>query len=84
MNSPVGLLKKFFIGLFFLTLGSLHSQEIYIFQYTGNVQSITLQPGKYKLEVWGAQGGNARYPSNQGGKGGYAKGFLWNDDQRHQ
>ena len=27
------------------------------FAYTGSAQSITLQPGKYKLEVWGAQGG---------------------------
>ena len=37
------------------------------FAYTGNAQQITLDAGKYKLEVWGAQGGG-----NTGGKGAYA------------
>lgn len=39
------------------------------FTYTGGVQEITLQPGTYLLEVWGAQGGNT-----EGGKGGYSSG----------
>ena len=39
------------------------------FAYTGSAQSTTLNPGKYILEVWGAQGGN----HDKGGKGAYAK-----------
>ena len=39
------------------------------FNYTNSIQSITLNPGKYKLEVWGAQGGN-------GGLGGYSSGQI--------
>ena len=47
------------------------------FNYTGTVQSVTLQPGTYKLEAWGAQGGNdtsgaATY--REGGYGGYSYG----------
>ena len=44
------------------------------FSYTGGMQSITLQPGTYKLETWGAQGGN--YSSYNGGLGGYSSGQL--------
>ena len=36
------------------------------FNYTGAIQSYTVQPGKYKLEVWGAQGNNG----STGGAGG--------------
>lgn len=41
------------------------------YTYTGSKQTVTLQPGTYKLECWGAQGG---YSS--GGKGGYAVGTI--------
>lgn len=34
------------------------------FAYTGKAQSVTLEPGKYVLECWGAQGGY-----NGGGSG---------------
>ena len=46
------------------------------FDYTGNIQSIELLPGKYKLEVWGAQGGPSSWNTSSfpGGYGGYAKG----------
>lgn len=37
------------------------------FGYTGGMQSVVVPPGLYKLEVWGAQGGN----SPSGGTGGY-------------
>ncbi|HFL3205687.1 TPA: glycine-rich protein, partial [Clostridioides difficile] len=30
---------------------------VYEFNYTGSEQSVTLKPGKYKLECWGACGG---------------------------
>lgn len=50
------------------------------FDYTGNVQSIELLPGKYKLEVWGAEGGGSRLSGNSssglGGYGGYSTGIL--------
>lgn len=51
---------------------------IYNYEYTGNVQSFTAPTdGKYKLEVWGAEGGyyNSAY---RGGKGGYSTGMLNN------
>ncbi len=41
------------------------------FPYVGKVQPITLTSGKYKLEVWGAQGG---YFNATGGNGGYSRG----------
>lgn len=48
----------------------------YTFNYTGRVQSIKLNEGKYKLEVWGAEGGNNGDFSGFAGKGGYSVGFL--------
>ena len=44
------------------------------FPYKGQAQSLTLASGKYKLEVWGAQGGGKGAIS--GGKGGYSIGVL--------
>ena len=47
------------------------------FNYTGSAQNITLIPGNYKLEVWGAEGGGVSYTSYYtGGKGGYSVGTL--------
>ena len=49
------------------------------FDYTGNVQTYTPEySGEYKLEVWGAEGGNARYRggTDSGGKGGYSYGNV--------
>ena len=47
------------------------------FKYTGNVQSVELPPGKYKLQCWGAQGGTSYGDSNGvGSKGGYSEGIL--------
>ena len=50
------------------------SQEIQNFEYTGKIQTCTLQPGRYKLECWGAQGGSD--DDNLGGAGGYSHGIL--------
>jgi hypothetical protein len=36
-------------------------------------ESLTLNPGTYRFEVWGAEGGNG---GATGGKGGYASGFA--------
>ena len=55
---------------------------VFNFAYTGTVQSQELAPGTYKLQVWGAQGGqNPAYStygiiSVDGGKGGYSEGIL--------
>ena len=48
------------------------------FDYTGNVQNITLTTGNYKLEVWGAEGGKggSAYGNKLGGYGGYSSGKL--------
>ena len=51
------------------------------FDYTGSVQTATLTPGRYKLECWGAQGGNGSSNGNSninavGGLGGYSVGTI--------
>lgn len=43
--------------------------------YSGIMKSVKLPPGKYKLEVWGAQGGY-RSNASYGGKGGYSIGTM--------
>ena len=50
------------------------SQTLYVFEYTGSVQEVTLPAGKWKLEVWGAQGGASG--TILGGLGGYSKGTI--------
>lgn len=47
------------------------------YAYTGSQQSVTLQPGSYKLEVWGAQGGGGG-----GGLGGYSVGAITIDSAK--
>ena len=44
------------------------------FAYTGAVQNVTLPAGRFKFEVWGAQGGTQT--SQIGGKGGYSVGTV--------
>ncbi|HDX7592749.1 TPA: hypothetical protein RQB41_003661 [Clostridioides difficile] len=46
------------------------------FDYTGAEQSVTLKPGKYKLECWGACGGGWFSEWTKGAKGGYSKAEL--------
>lgn len=48
------------------------------FGYTGNVQTFTApENGLYRLELWGAQGGDH---STSGGNGGYARGYIELDE----
>ncbi|MBQ8036773.1 MAG: hypothetical protein IJ268_07265, partial [Proteobacteria bacterium] len=47
--------------------------QVQNFAYTGGVQTVNLPKGKYKLEVWGAQGANVSY---KGGYGGYSAGTF--------
>lgn len=45
------------------------------FPYTGTVQEVTLPKGKYKLQCWGAQGGDSSATTKyKGGSGGYSVG----------
>lgn len=61
-------------------IGSANSNgAVMNFDYTGSVQTTTLAPGRYKLECWGAQGGNSNQSNGtygNGGKGGYSTGIL--------
>ena len=63
-------------------VGSANSNSsVMNFDYTGSVQTATLAPGRYKLECWGAQGGDGTNYSSTGlpytgGKGGYSSGIL--------
>ena len=50
---------------------------VFNFAYTGSVQEITLPKGRYKLQCWGAQGGNVSGSyTAAGSKGGYSEGVL--------
>lgn len=49
---------------------------VFNFDYTGKVQEVTLPAGQYKLQCWGAQGGNSGSYSGTGSKGGYSEGQL--------
>ena len=56
---------------------SLNGNEVFVqgdiisFAYVGSPKAITLPPGEWLMECWGAKGGNAL-----GGRGAYAKGIL--------
>ena len=50
--------------------------EVQTFDYKGEVQTFTASnPGYYKVELWGAQGGG-----DDGGKGGYTSGYIKLDE----
>ncbi|MDB0441517.1 glycine-rich protein [Clostridioides difficile] len=53
-------------------------ETVYEFNYTGSEQSVTLKPGKYKFECWGACGGHGGNPPSDAifGHGGYSCGEL--------
>lgn len=55
---------------------NVNINQKYTFSSTGSVQEFTVPcTGRYKLEVWGAQGGS--YDTTYvGGKGGYSKGTI--------
>jgi hypothetical protein len=72
-------------GLFALTLtvfaSTAFAQNTYTFNFTGGQQTISLQPGTYTLEAWGADGGDnmgngSTTFSQNGGRGGYAMGVY--------
>lgn len=53
---------------------------VYTYDATNSIKSLTLKPGVYKLEAWGAAGVGTR-PNTVPGKGGYSSGtFVVNKD----
>lgn len=51
--------------------------HVFNFDYTGSVQQVTLPKGRYKLQCWGAQGGNVTGTyAVEGSKGGYSEGVI--------
>ncbi|MBQ4359837.1 MAG: hypothetical protein II767_06235, partial [Proteobacteria bacterium] len=50
--------------------------QVQNFEFTGEVQTVNLPAGRYKLEVWGAQGGGSQQAGADGGKGGYSVGIV--------
>lgn len=66
-----------YLGESLVYSSGLSAGTIFDFDYTGNVQKITLPKGRYKLQCWGAQGGNSAGSSAAiGSKGGYSEGIL--------
>ena len=59
-----------------VNLNLVKVEEVQNFAYTGKVQTVDLPKGKYKLEVWGAQGGYNKQTDYPGGKGGYSVGTI--------
>lgn len=66
----------------FVSNGVTTNSKSISFEYEGESREILLSEGKYKLEVWGAQGGDStgsHYNSSspgKGGLGGYSSGIL--------
>lgn len=62
-------------------LSASASYTLYVFatthnySYSGSAKNVTLPPGTYKLECWGAQGASCS-DGYSGGKGGYSVGQL--------
>ena len=59
---------------------NLDTMSVKVFDYTGDVQSYSALPGRYKIELWGAQGGSNYYNGGKkyfaGGKGAYTAGNI--------
>ncbi len=69
--------NKQYVGKIFVNAAPSNKKEVYYyFKFTNDVQTLTIpQSGTYRLETWGAQGGNANsYP---GGYGGYSSGEVY-------
>ena len=66
--------KKTKCNLYFINYSG---ETTFDFDYTGDEQTFTvLVSGTYKLETWGAQGGNAYDERASGGYGGYSVGTV--------
>jgi hypothetical protein len=54
-----------------VALASASQAAAVTFNYTGSDVSYTINPGAYRITVYGAQGGNACQPANCDGSGGH-------------
>ena len=65
--------KKVKCNLYFYS-----GETVFNFDYTGSEQTFTAPvSGTYKLEIWGAQGGNSSIEKYHGGYGGYSYGTIY-------
>ncbi len=78
----INFILKLFLVIVFIFIVSINhvyaanSRNSYVFKYTGDYQTfVAPYNGVYKLEVWGASGGDSDIVSF-GGKGGYSKGYY--------
>ena len=79
--SELGELKNAYDGdmkTAYLDRVSKDLKKVWYFDYTGSVQEFTApETGTYKLECWGAQGGDAGIVKiGKGGNGGYSSGSV--------
>jgi hypothetical protein len=81
--NPLTSLKKALLATAMLASGFGLAQATYTMNYTGSVQTLTLGPGSYSIQAWGANGADGTYyssmtPNNNisGGKGGYSTGTF--------
>lgn len=78
-NILPGTKKVLLAAILAMFSGWVNSQITYTFNFTGSVQAITLSPGNYSIECWGANGGwggNASALTGTGGIGGYSSGIY--------
>lgn len=69
--------REIYVGDKLIWPTGLPAGTVFNFDYTGTVQEVTLPKGKYKLQCWGAQGGESYESSSAvGSKGGYSEGVL--------
>ncbi len=57
-------------------VSGLYTVKPLILDYTGSPQEVTLHPGTYVIECWGAQGSSGYGNLGIGGYGGYTKGTI--------
>ena len=79
---PNGVKETGHIGNGYARITNTLTKEVYNYSYTGKVQEFNVpKSGTYKIEVWGASGGDAYnnkylYANSRAGRGGYSAGTV--------
>ena len=79
---PNGNIETGHIGDGYARITNTVTNEVYNYSYTGTVQEFKVPTnGNYKIEVWGASGGDAYnnkylHANSHGGRGGYSAGTV--------
>ena len=78
--------REYALGQRNVTFGATHKEFIFNYPCTSEAKcapyEVLFSPGTYKIELWGAQGGDARYQNTDtlipesGGKGAYVSGII--------